>query len=165
MIEKVYGLTEDDWPFEYLVTALQILSLNSKMLNAYIPNEIDNVAYDHAGFLVSSSPLFLTLTMLKDCISPGRDWNEWIENKALESRQTELDLEKLYSMLVELRRKLELDLETKIRKKMICGEKDEWIGELIACSELAISILKRISLYHENEVPFKSWAELYDDLR
>lgn len=165
MIDKVYGLMEDDWPFEYLVTALQILSLNSKMLNTYIPNVIDDMAYDHAGFFVSNSPLFLTLTMLKDCISPGRTWNEWIENKTLESKQTERELEKLYSMLVELRRELNIDLETKVREKMAYGENDEWIDKLIACRELAISILKRISLYQENEIPFKSWGEMYEDLR
>jgi len=162
MDEEIYGISDNHpWPYEYVISALQLLSLSSENFDKYIPKKTGKMMHDGRGGCVESdSPIILTLSFLIDIISLGLQWDEWIENEKYEDIGIEEKFESLYEIVVSLQL-FERKEEALIRERLRNNELDDWTLKLSECRKLSISILKEIGLYEPEEPPFVSWYDAF----
>ena len=161
MDEEIYGISEDPWPYEYVISALQLLSLSPENFDKYMPEKTGKMMYDGRDACVESdSPIILTLSFLIDFISLGLEWDEWIEDEKYEGIGIEEKFESLLEIVVSLQL-FERKEEALIRERLRNNKLDEWTLKLSECRKLSISILKKIGLYQPEEPPFFSWYDSF----
>ena len=147
MDEKIYGTTSDSWPFDYVVSALQLLALPEEQFGKFIPEEIEETIYDGVGgCVISSDPYVITYSLLKDYISPGTTWDEWINNIELESIGLESNFKKL-SVNISAMEKVEKFSE-------------KWKVLQNHNRNIAKQLLVKIGLYQKGSFPIFSWQEM-----
>ena len=87
---------EDSWPLDYILSALQFLSLDNSEKCKYLPQTFQQTLFHGSdGDFLSTSPISTILSIYLDCISVGATWDEWIDDCNLE----ELGLEQLFLSL------------------------------------------------------------------
>ncbi len=110
IIEPKYGISEDPWPYEYLINALQFFSLSLEQLDAYrVPDFEPVLFHGHQGDFISANALESIITIFRDILHVGLSFDEWIDDPNLENIGLENNFELFYYALLDF--KLE-DLKT-----------------------------------------------------
>jgi len=155
---------EDSWPLDYILSALQFLSLDNSEKCKYLPQAFQQTLFHGSdGDFLSTSPISTILSIYLDCISVGATWDEWIDDCNLE----ELGLEQLFlSLTKQLNACVFIqDEKDDYYRNILCDDvtENEWLQSLYSCKFLSIKILKKLGLYQKNSIPIFGAEELLNE--
>lgn len=101
--EKYVMLSEDPWPYEYLINALQFFSMRFEQLKAYLVPDFDPVLFHGSqGDFISGNALEATVTIFTDILHVGLSFQDWIDDPKLENLGMEEDFKVLYQSLLHI---------------------------------------------------------------
>lgn len=145
MTEKVYGLSEEPWPYEYVINALLYFSLERKSIDNYIVPDFTEILFHGATADWKSGNAFNTTTQIfTECLSAGRVIEEWIEDKKFEGIGLEQKFQNLYQKLLYVEPKSILD---------------NWDNT----KDIAIEILSLLNWIEIHEGPMMPCADLLNE--
>lgn len=159
-----YGLDKNSpWPYNYVISALQFLSLPAEQFEKYLPKRFSETLF-HAkeGDFYSTSPLATLLSISTEAIEAGQRWNDWIYANNLKDPDIERSFRNLMHQLYKV---LDIDErnERMYRDMLLHETQHHWVTDMKDCRKLAINILKKIGWYRENITPVFSSVELLNE--
>ena len=142
MNDKVYGKSEDPWPYEYVVNALLFFAMESEARDKYIVQDFPEVLFHGRDADFISCKAKDTISFIyAEILGSGRDFDIWIEDEKLERIGLEEDFTNLYTALydVEVTKIFENWSTTQKLAKAIL-EKMDWDsnidGPFITCEQI-----------------------------
>jgi hypothetical protein len=100
MNDKVYGKSEDPWPYEYVVNALLFFSMEPEARDKYIvPDFPETLFHGRDADFLSCNAKETILFIYAEILGAGRDFEVWIEDEKLEGIGLEEELTNLYNEL------------------------------------------------------------------
>lgn len=163
MVSKIYGSSEDPWPFEYLLSALQFFALSPVGINSYLPKMFPKTLFHGSlGDFYSISPLSTILMISSDCVRPGANWNEWINGQAEEDKEIELLFGALHEFIQEVIFSGD-ESDSHYRVMLTSDTADGWIVSMSKCRDLAKYLLTRIGWYEDDAMPIFSAATVLNE--
>lgn len=83
----IYGLSEDPWPYEYLINALIFFSMSTTNRESYFStieeNEKNKYGFENAKHII--------IEAFSENLIPGRNFDDWNEDIALDKLEIEKD--------------------------------------------------------------------------
>jgi len=92
--QKIYGLSEDPWPYDFVVNSLLFFSMSDSERDAYI-HSIPEKKKDKYSVPVLSD---IVIQGFAENLRAGRTFDEWINDEVLETNRIEQDFEYYYGL-------------------------------------------------------------------
>jgi len=100
MNEEIFGISEDPWPYEYVVNALLYFSMSVEDLHKYIVSDFpDTLFHGNLGDWTSGDAIDTITTIYTEVLIAGCSIDEWLEDESLNMDTLQSRFRELYELL------------------------------------------------------------------
>jgi len=101
MDQQIYGISEQPWPYEYVVNSLLYFSQSKQGLRQYVVDDFpETLFHGNTADWISGCALETITVIFTEILDAGRKVDEWFEDETTDVKELKRQFFELYNLLI-----------------------------------------------------------------